>query len=59
MKSSGIDELSSRLCKDAFLALEPQLVHLFNCSLTRGSFPDKWKTVKIIPLFKGGDSECK
>ena len=57
MKSSGIDELSSRLCKDAFLVLGQHLVHLFNCSLSLGKFPDKWKTGKIIPLFKGGDRE--
>ena len=58
MKSSGIDEISSRLCKDAFLDLEQQLVHLFNCSLVSGTFPHKWKIAKIIPLFKGGDREC-
>ena len=57
MKSSGIDELSSRLCKDTFMALGAQLVHLFNCSLTSGKFPQKWKIAKIIPIFKGGDRE--
>ena len=57
MKSSGIDVLSSRLCKDAFMALEAQLVYLFTCSLATGRFPNKWKTAKIIPLFKGGDRE--
>ena len=57
MKSSGIDELSSRLCKDAFLVLGHQLVHMFNCSLNSGVFPEKWKNAKIIPLFKGGDRE--
>ena len=55
MKSSGIDELSSRLCKDAFQVLGYKLVHLFNSSLALGIFPDKWKVAKIIPLFKGGD----
>ena len=34
MKSSGIDEISSRLCKDAFMVLGHQLVHIFNCSLS-------------------------
>ena len=29
MKLSGIDELSSRLCKDAFVVLGHQLVHMF------------------------------
>ena len=57
MKSSGIDELSSRLCKDAFMVLGQQLVHIFNCSLNSGCFPKKWKMAKIIPLFKGGDRE--
>ena len=57
MKSSGIDELSSRSCKDAFMVLGQQLVHMFNCSLNLGKFPAKWKIAKIIPLFKGGDRE--
>ena len=57
MKSSGIDILSSRLCKDAFMVLGLQLVHLFNCSLYSGKFPAKWKVAKIIPLYKGGDRE--
>ena len=58
MKSSGIVLLSSRLCKDAFLTLEQQLVHLFNCSLASGEFPNKWKIGKIVSLFHGGDREC-
>ena len=57
MKSSGMDKISSRICKDAFLVLEHQLTHLFNCSLNTAIFPDKWKVAKVIPLFKGGDRE--
>ena len=55
MKSSGMDKLSSRICKDAFLALSEQLVFLFNCSMRTAVFPDTWKTANIVPLFKGGD----
>ena len=33
-KSSGIDGLSSRICKDAFLVLSYQLTYLLNCSLS-------------------------
>ena len=55
MKSSGIDKLASRICKDAFTVLTEQLVHIFNCSLQTAVFPDTWKVAKIIPLFKGGD----
>ena len=57
IKSSGIDLLSSKICKDAFLILTDQLVHLFNCSLNSETFPDKWKVAKILPLYKGGDRE--
>ena len=57
LKSSGMDEISSRACKDAFLVLAEQLVHLFNCSLRTGIFPDEWKRAKVIPLYKGGDRE--
>ena len=29
---------------------------IFNCSLTRGVFPDDWKSAKVTPLFKQGSS---
>ena len=54
MKSSGFDKLSSKICKDAFLVLTDQLVHIFNCSLLTAYFPLGWKSAKIVPLFKGG-----
>ena len=57
MKSSGMDKLSSKVCKDAFMVLGNQLVHLFNCSLTRSIFPTAWKAAKVVPLFKGGARE--
>ena len=57
LKSSGMDEISSRICKDAFLVVADQLVYLFNCSLRTGIFPDEWKVAKVIPLYKGGDRE--
>ena len=30
LKSSGMDEISSKICKDAFLVLSDELAHLFN-----------------------------
>ena len=57
MKSSGMDCLSSRICKDAFMVLGDQLVHLFNSSLSQQKFPMAWKLAKVVPLFKGGDRE--
>ncbi len=32
------------------------LIHVFNCSISAGVVPDKIKIVKIIPIFKSGDS---
>ena len=53
-KSSGIKDLSSRVCKDAFLVLVPQIVFMFNLSFDTSLFPDKWKEATVIPLYKGG-----
>lgn len=33
------------------------LLHIFNLSLEHGVFPNKLKTAKVIPLFKGGDAK--
>ena len=57
MKSSGLDKLSAKICKDAFVVLGQQLTYLFNCSLEKAVFPDKWKVAKVVPLFKGGNKE--
>ena len=57
LKSSGIEDISLRLCKDAFAVLPQQLTHLFNCSLKTGIFPDAWKKATVVPIFKGGDRE--
>ena len=57
MKASGIEKLSSNICKDAFLVLNHQLKYMFNCSLNSALFPDKWKVAKVTPLFKGGDRD--
>ena len=54
-KSSGLCNVASRICKDAFVVIVPQLVYLFNLSLATGIFPDSWKQATIIPLYKGGN----
>ena len=53
-KSSSIENLSSMLIKDAFLAIPELVTNCFNLSFNQGVFPDKWKVARIIPLFKGG-----
>ena len=54
-KSSGFSDVSSKVFKDAFLVLVPQLVYLFNQSFATDIFPDSWKQATIIPLYKGGN----
>ena len=54
-KSSAIQNISSKILKEALLGLIPQLTYVFNLSLTKGIFPQKWKTAIVIPLPKGGD----
>ena len=55
VKSSGFPDIASRVLKDAFLVIVPQLVYLFNLSFATNTFPNRWKRATIIPLYKGGD----
>ena len=52
-KSSGFSDVSSKVYRDAFMVLIPQITHLFNMSFATGIFPSKWKQATIIPLYKG------
>ena len=55
-KSSGIKAISSRLLKDALLAIPTQITFLFNLSLNTGIVPDDWKEDKVSPIVKKGDA---
>ena len=54
-KASSIENINSVVLKDAFLILLPQLVKLYQLSLTVCVFPDSWKIANVIPLQKPGD----
>ena len=54
-KSSGIAFISSRLLKDAFTILVPELTHLFNESICMGIFPADWRIGSITPIPKEGN----
>ena len=54
-KASSIENINSVVLKDAFLILLPQLVKLYQLSLTVCVFPDSWKVANVIPLQKPGD----
>ena len=56
-KSSGIDNISSKCLKDAFLILNYQLCYLFELSISECIFPESWKIATVVPLFKGGIKE--
>ena len=58
-KAIGLDKISARLLKDSADIMAPSLQALINKSFLQGKFPNSWKSVKVIALFKSGDkSSC-
>lgn len=53
-KSSALDNLSSRLLKDAFLALPIHLTYIFNLSIDTAEFPESWKRSNVVLIPKEG-----
>ena len=56
-KSSCVDNLSSEILRDAFLAIPNILCDLFNNCFNTATIPNIWKHAKVTPLPKGGDSQ--
>ena len=50
--SSGIDGISSKVLKALPNNFIEALAHIFNLSLEKGHFPSKFKSAKIIPIYK-------
>ena len=48
-KSSGLDNVSSFIVKEAFSILTPEITHLYNLSLTTVTFPQRWKKSTNYP----------
>ena len=55
-KSSGLDDIDSYVLKLACEEVTPAITHIVNLSIGQSYFPTIWKTSKVIPLFKKGDS---
>ena len=55
-KSSGLDDIDSYVLKLACEEVTPAITHIVNLSIGQSYFPTFWKTSKVIPLFKKGDS---
>ena len=51
----GIYDISPKVLKRAASILTVPLLHIFNCSLRTGVFPDKLKKAKVIPIYKSGN----
>ena len=56
-KSSCIDNISSEILRDAFLAIPEKLCLLFNNCFRTAIIPSVWKNAKVTRLPKGGDSQ--
>ena len=54
-KSSGIENVSSFVLKEAFSALAAEVTHMFNLSLQNASFPSQWKKALVVPIPKSGN----
>ena len=53
--STDIHGISMKLIKDLKFQLATPLTHLFNLSITTGTFPSNLKTSRTIPIFKAGN----
>ena len=54
-KSSGLDNISSFIMKEAFSDLIPEVAFMFNLSISSSNFPDTWKKALVIPIPKQGN----
>ena len=53
-KSSGHDDIDNVLLKEISPVITAPLTQLFNESLSKGKFPDIFKTAEVVPLHKNG-----
>ena len=56
-KASCVDNISSEILRDAFLAVPEKLCIFFNTSLNSATIPNCWKYAKVTPLPKGGNNQ--
>ena len=54
-KSSGLNNVSSCVVKEAFLSLVPEVTFMFNLLLTSTIFPAEWKKALVVTIPKTGD----
>ena len=54
-KSVDIDGISNFLLKQLKDQISTPLAHIFNISLKKGVYPEKFKISRVIPIYKSGD----
>jgi Reverse transcriptase (RNA-dependent DNA polymerase) len=55
LPSCGPDMVPDYILKGCSKALLQPLLHIFNLSLSKSTFPTVWKCSKVVPIFKSGD----
>ena len=55
--TAGYDELPSSIMKQCVETYVKQLTFLINMSITQGNFPNELKIARVIPLYKGEDTQ--
>jgi len=53
--ATGLDEINPRFLKIILPFILPFITHVFNSILTTSTFPQSWKTAKIIPVPKNNN----
>ena len=56
-KACGYDHITNNILKNTSYVIAPFLERLYNECIMSGVFPDAYKVAKVVPLFKGGDSD--
>ena len=55
--SSGLDDVNNKIIKELSEFIAPPLTIIFNNSLAEGTFPEKMKAAKVVPLYKSKDRD--
>ena len=55
--SSGVDDINNKLLKELNEYVSVPLAQIINSSLTEGTFPEKMKQAKVVPLFKSKERD--
>ena len=58
-KATGPDGISVKVLKLISPVFVEPLTKLFNISITKGFFPNKWKVARVSPLFKDGAHDIR